>query len=259
MRAFTLVELLVVIAIIAILGAILFPVFASAKNAAKGTVCLAHMKQLGVGTTLYLGDNDDQWFGLVQIDPLPGFADQRPWVGYDNNNNPGIGLVSGKVNAPATHPKRTGAIDAYLKSDDLKRCPNKPAASQTAWAFNGWNPSIDSDYYATHPEAKGNEYGPASKTATDNGTWAEFGGASDSEVDRPAETLILWEHDAFAPLCNFLMPHDWTSSPPNDKDLRDHFNFLHTGGTNTLWDDSHAKRIVYGALKRSYFTVVKGP
>jgi len=257
-RAFTLIELLVVIAIIAILAAILFPVFAQAKNAAKGAVCMAHMKQLGVATSLYLGDNDDQWFGLVQVDPLAGFADQRPWVGYDNNNDPGRGSVSGNVSAPATHPKRPGVIDEYLKSEDLKRCPNKPPRSQTAWAFNGWNPSLDSDYYASHPEARGNEYGPASKTYALIDGWADFGGAADSEVDRPAETLILWEHDSYAPLCNFLMPSDWTTSAPNEASLRDHFNFLHTNGTNSLWGDSHAKRIVYGALKRSYFTVIKG-
>jgi prepilin-type N-terminal cleavage/methylation domain-containing protein len=58
-RAFTLIELLVVIAIIAILAAILFPVFAQSKEAAKRTVELSHAKQIGLATKLYLGDNDD--------------------------------------------------------------------------------------------------------------------------------------------------------------------------------------------------------
>ncbi|MEZ0325091.1 MAG: prepilin-type N-terminal cleavage/methylation domain-containing protein [Fimbriimonas sp.] len=57
--AFTLIELLVVIAIIAILAAILFPVFAQAKSAAKKTQDLSNMKQMGTGTQLYLGDFDD--------------------------------------------------------------------------------------------------------------------------------------------------------------------------------------------------------
>jgi prepilin-type N-terminal cleavage/methylation domain-containing protein/prepilin-type processing-associated H-X9-DG protein len=257
-RAFTLIELLVVIAIIAILAAILFPAFAQAKNAAKGAVCLAHMKQLGTATSLYLGDNDDRWFGLYGVEPLAGFADQRPWVGYDNNNGPsGSAGVSGRVDQPAKNPIRSGSIDLYLKSEAIKRCPNKPAASQTAWAFNGWNPSLDSDYYAKHPEAKGQEYGPASKTYRTVGEWAEYDGVNDSEVDRPSETLILWEHSAVAPLCNFLMPYDWTTSPPDIQSLRNHFNFLHNGGTNSLWGDGHAKRVVYGSLKREYFTVVK--
>ena len=58
-KAFTLIELLVVIAIIAILAAILFPVFAQAKAAAKGTACLSNMKQLATGTILYAADADD--------------------------------------------------------------------------------------------------------------------------------------------------------------------------------------------------------
>ena len=57
--AFTLIELLVVIAIIAILAAILFPVFAQAKAAAKTTVAVSNTKQIGTGLQIYLGDHDD--------------------------------------------------------------------------------------------------------------------------------------------------------------------------------------------------------
>jgi len=58
-RAFTLIELLVVIAIIAILAAILFPVFAQAKLAAKKSADLSNTKQIGIGLQLYIGDSDD--------------------------------------------------------------------------------------------------------------------------------------------------------------------------------------------------------
>lgn len=61
LRGFTLVELLVVIAIIAILAAILFPVFARAKEAAKKTTCLSHLKQLNTAAILYAGDADDSF------------------------------------------------------------------------------------------------------------------------------------------------------------------------------------------------------
>ena len=61
-RAFTLIELLVVIAIIAILAAILFPVFAQAKFAAKKSVTLSSVKQVSTGGFLYQGDWDDAYF-----------------------------------------------------------------------------------------------------------------------------------------------------------------------------------------------------
>lgn len=60
-RAFTLIELLVVIAIIAILAAILFPVFAQAKEAAKKTSTLANFKQVGTGIQIYIADYDDNY------------------------------------------------------------------------------------------------------------------------------------------------------------------------------------------------------
>lgn len=60
-RAFTLIELLVVIAIIAILAAILFPVFAQAKLAAKKTQALSNIKNIATATMIYLSDNDDYY------------------------------------------------------------------------------------------------------------------------------------------------------------------------------------------------------
>lgn len=77
-KAFTLIELLVVIAIIAILAAILFPVFAQAKSAAKNVTSQSNMKQLGVAGALYLADNDDvmiqgdnyaEWIWLFRFAP----------------------------------------------------------------------------------------------------------------------------------------------------------------------------------------------
>lgn len=68
-KAFTLIELLVVIAIIAILAAILFPVFAQAKMAAKKTVSVSNMKQVGLANNLYIADYDDVLPPLYYFNP----------------------------------------------------------------------------------------------------------------------------------------------------------------------------------------------
>ncbi len=75
--AFTLVELLVVIAIISILAAILFPVFARARENARRTSCVSNMKQIGLGVTMYAQDNDGRY-------PMASNADGsgRRWPDY---------------------------------------------------------------------------------------------------------------------------------------------------------------------------------
>src|SRR5689334_25448872 len=60
LTGFTLIELLVVIAIIAILAAILFPVFARAREQARRTVCMSNMKQLSMGLMMYVQDYDER-------------------------------------------------------------------------------------------------------------------------------------------------------------------------------------------------------
>jgi prepilin-type N-terminal cleavage/methylation domain-containing protein/prepilin-type processing-associated H-X9-DG protein len=95
-RAFTLIELLVVIAIIAILAAILFPVFAQAKAAAKKTVCLSNQKQIGLALTMYVNDNEDN-FPFVCLYTTADF--KKPYIHW------------------------SGAIQPYTKNHDLWVCP----------------------------------------------------------------------------------------------------------------------------------------
>lgn len=76
-RGFTLIELLVVIAIIAILAAILFPVFAQAREKARQTSCLSNLKQIGTASMMYVQDYDETFFGSY----MPGN------VGADGRDN----------------------------------------------------------------------------------------------------------------------------------------------------------------------------
>lgn len=99
-RAFTLIELLVVIAIIAILAAILFPVFAQAKAAAKKSSDLSNMKQIGLGIMMYVGDHDDTY-------------PQAYW--YKND----LGDLGGYV-------QFSGSTMPYVKNADLWVSPMNP-------------------------------------------------------------------------------------------------------------------------------------
>jgi prepilin-type N-terminal cleavage/methylation domain-containing protein len=85
-KAFTLIELLVVIAIIAILAAILFPVFAQAKMAAKTTQALSNVKQLATGYTLYIQDYDGTYYEMMQgwTGASVNRASSLIWNGYIN-------------------------------------------------------------------------------------------------------------------------------------------------------------------------------
>ncbi|HEY3265514.1 MAG TPA: prepilin-type N-terminal cleavage/methylation domain-containing protein [Armatimonadota bacterium] len=98
-RGFTLIELLVVIAIIAILAAILFPVFAKARVRAQSTACMSNMKQLGTAFRMYADDNNDcigrkYWEWHVDLEPYvksvdvflcPASTAPKPWkVDYPN-------------------------------------------------------------------------------------------------------------------------------------------------------------------------------
>ncbi|MCU0317071.1 MAG: prepilin-type N-terminal cleavage/methylation domain-containing protein [Fimbriimonadaceae bacterium] len=118
-KAFTLIELLVVIAIIAILAAILFPVFAQAKAAAKQTACLSNLKQIGTGIQIYLADNDDvfmPWtktagqssaFELQHM--FPGIV--SPYI--KNGIDPVTGNISGIWKCPETGSVLPGIFNTY--------------------------------------------------------------------------------------------------------------------------------------------------
>src|SRR6266550_4116230 len=76
-NAFTLIELLVVIAIIAILAAILFPVFAQAREKARQASCLSNMKQLGMSALMYSQDYDERFMLSVPGNVRASFT--TPW------------------------------------------------------------------------------------------------------------------------------------------------------------------------------------
>lgn len=100
-KAFTLIELLVVIAIIAILAAILFPVFAQAKLAAKKAVTTSNMKQATLGLLMYAGDSDDQFPMAEYGDDYSSATPHITWTTevypYVKNGDRGIDATAGNT------------------------------------------------------------------------------------------------------------------------------------------------------------------
>jgi prepilin-type N-terminal cleavage/methylation domain-containing protein len=112
-RGFTLIELLVVIAIVAILAAILFPVFIQAKAKAKQAACMSNLKQIGTAFVLYMTDNDDVLPDRRDLKlSLPG--GYKPWTTWPTSD-PRAGWV-GVTMGP------------YLKSDEVLKCPGTEAS-----------------------------------------------------------------------------------------------------------------------------------
>ena len=124
-RAFTLVELLVVIAIIAILSAILLPALARAKATAHRANCASNLRQLGLATEIYLGDNYGKFFRRCAA---PNTVGQQWWFGW---------LASGDEGS-RNFDLSTGALFSYLHGCDVRLCPS-PAWSSRQFKPKGTN------------------------------------------------------------------------------------------------------------------------
>lgn len=126
--AFTLIELLVVIAIIAILAAILFPVFAQAKAAAKGTASLSNSKQITLSEIMYAGDFDDSCVIVGYFDPTAP-----------------IGWCGGTGTSGCTR-SWSELLLPYMKTGQLYLDPLGPSDSSNIWTGD------PTDSYAYYPQ-----------------------------------------------------------------------------------------------------------
>lgn len=138
-RAFTLIELLVVIAIIAILAAILFPVFAQAKAAAKKTSAISNTKQLMLSTIMYLTDADDKLQNRYNASPRTG-----PVAPYDSTNMIWTGYLYTYVKNQGVYLDPASSNAKYGQDwPDRGWLPNGMNATQTGWYIPGATPAQD--------------------------------------------------------------------------------------------------------------------
>jgi prepilin-type N-terminal cleavage/methylation domain-containing protein len=213
--AFTLIELLVVIAIIAILAAILFPVFAQAREKARTSTCISNIKQMGLAITMYRQDYDgtnprhrlcpdaaaDQLCANASPTVMTG-PNEVWWAPYDNSVLP---------ESPGPYPNyHAGFLQPYVKSTEIFKCP-----SDKKWQV-GYAMSYISD-------------GPMGK--------------ADGFIQNPT-VLFVWDHSK-TPGCADTRAHaantPWTPFPPSADTAHTHYPYRHSEGFVGLRYDGGAK------------------
>ncbi len=174
---FTLIELLVVIAIIAILAAILFPVFAQAREKARQTACLSNSKQIGLGIQMYLNDWDETF-------PRNDDCIAPNRIPYQPN---AVGC-SGPYGQRVNHYKWQYWIYPYVKNIDIFFCPSRQFDRQ-AWEQHA--EIFDGGYsLALHITGALNTW---NRTGNAQQIRNSFLGGNMAGVQRPAETMIVME------------------------------------------------------------------
>ena len=159
-RGFTLIELLVVIAIIAVLAAILFPVFAKAREKARAISCISNQRQIGLAIAMYRGDYDEinPRYRLCSdntADPLCVNAsttvssgpNETWWAPYDTALGPEPSPLPTEYAGP-----KAGFLQPYVKNQQIFRCPSYPqgqAGYAMSYIFNG--PMGQPDAFVTNP------------------------------------------------------------------------------------------------------------
>ena len=221
-RAFTLIELLVVIAIIAILAAILFPVFAQAKFAAKKTVDLSNAKEIGIANKMYLIDSDDT---------MPIF--------YAYNSDP-------TIYTPPVHHGTEVLLLPYTNNKDIFHSPIDSGSPYLAV-----DPGSLAKGATTYFQAYGSSYRfdhcnftTVAGESSGNNTFSQYPTTvpvTETAIEYPAETRVirLEMMGFFSSKVDVGCVEYGYDCPPGNSYFT---NWDPTGGT-VIFSDSHAKHI----------------
>lgn len=261
-KAFTLIELLVVIAIIAILAAILFPVFAQAKEAAKKTQCLSNAKELGLGMTMYLGDNDDTlpWAAYWDYSAGSGWATaaggMHEWsqviLPYIKNGKEVPLSYAGAAGGPGTifscpTNKVQGQLNAYgVHNDMFPQCLNWMGASPSVCTAPKSGTLVDDPAGKAMMVEKGSANSGIVPGSTFDTRAIDWTGIWNNTAD--VTTDIVFQAPNYNTVtgqkgdCDGGFPWSW---PP---DCTAFPRFRHSGAANTTFFDGHSKGMQKGQL-----------
>ncbi|MGO8674058.1 MAG: DUF1559 domain-containing protein [Capsulimonadaceae bacterium] len=228
-RGFTLIELLVVIAIIAILAAILFPVFAKARERARQIACASNLHQLGLAMMQYTQDFDEHVPSSSAAGSL-GVGARGGWMymTYFPADDPVAGVH------PGAFDPTQGSIYPYVKTPAVYLCPDDRDGliSGDSYAYNSCLTS------PSHQKASSSGY-----------IWP---GKKLSQFGYPSSTYILGEEGEPG---TQLSTNDALMNMDNGTGGFDARSFTdrHTGGQNLLFLDYHVKWYLYSIIITSDF------
>ncbi len=266
-RAFTLIELLVVIAIIAILAAILFPVFAQAKEAGKKTQCLSQLKQISTSMTIYLGDNDDAYPQVLGFaTPINGGL--NGWVPYDvqiapyvkssaifrcpddSTSFPSIGISHWYDGAQFANPKKRsyGIVGPINTVEQVERGTG---------SYLDNNTGVGSDPYSGNAKGKTtSDMDATSDTIVLLENWLDSTGNADSWMGSPDGSAFINCDVRELPGRKYPAVSPSDAIPPGCVDVAPPKS-AHTGGLIYAFADTHAKLMDYYKIRGNDFYLFK--
>lgn len=221
--AFTLIELLVVIAIIAILAAILFPVFAQAREKARQTSCLSNHKQLALAALSYSSDYDEKF-------PIVGGAEE-PYTALEGVRN--------SANLP--YNGWSLVMQPYIKNRGVFLCPSMPPTFEGTGVCAKYNGRPITNHYSYNYLVGSDDSYPSGDYWRSPDTSTRWNTPrTQAAIARPAN-VVLFQHS------NSLQPYgrSWgctyvtIETPDFINKLR--MRVLHSNGDNISFADGHAK------------------
>ncbi len=248
-RAFTLIELLVVIAIIAILAAILFPVFAQAKTAAKKSASVSNAKQMGLAQFLYMGDNDDT-FVTSWARGFPG--DAAFWVQPYMKN---LGILFDPNKTISTDSLATVcANDPYGSYEMQAGGRDNPTGETNVWGYGinkgaAWMDGTGLQRGAPDPANRGQVIQTTFNGKTVNVTvWSLHVGISSTAVVNAANTFFFansGELPRMSMSLEAMTPPKTPGGPDTPCFNAAHAGLPYAGGNTYLFVDGHVKWETY--------------